>query len=166
MGSKRRIDMQPERQKLCLEYIMEEWHKLDILRIGKHPPDLPPWAVWIRLYQPISIHQNELRDPDDKLLRVWFLTELGAEERDPWEYGRFISVNFKFVLPRSMLTIKTDEGVWGNRYHPIALAAFADIIGEEMIYLQYAWGWLHGEGLIMRVDEQGGLQIEKTVWFS
>jgi hypothetical protein len=156
--------MRPEIQDLCLQYITEEWQKLNPLKISNDPVDLPPWAVWIRLYQPISINRQILRDPEDKLLRVWFLTERGIEERDPWEYGRFISVNFK--LPWSMSTSKTDEGVRGKRYHAIAIAAFADIVEEDKIYLDYVWGWLHGEGHQMYVNEQGLLQIEKTVWVS
>lgn len=156
--------MKSEVQNLCLQYITDEWRKLQPLQKDDEPPELPPWGVWIRLYEPISITQNDLNDTQDTLLHVWFLTERGLEEYDPWKYARFIVVNG--YQPWSIMSRKPREAVWGRRYHGIALAAFAEIIEEEKIYLEVQWGRLWGRGYRMKVDEQGTLQIENRVWVS
>jgi hypothetical protein len=151
-------------QHLCLQYIIDEWRKLRPLQIRDEPPEIPPWGVWIRLYKPIPISQNDLHDTQDTLLQVWFLTERGLEERDPWEYARFIMVIG--YRPWSIMPTKPREVVWGRRYHEIALAAFAEIIEDEKLYLEIQWGRLWGRGYQMKVDEQNTLQIEETVWVS
>lgn len=156
--------MKVEIQNLCLEYIIAEWKHLRPLQIGNETPVIPPWGVWIRLYEPILVDQNDLRDHENIIVKVWFLTEQGLEERDPWAYSRFVTV--KGYRPWSNMTQKPRESVWGDKFHEIGLGAFAGINGTDKIYLETQWGGKLGRGCRMKIDEQGSLEVERVVWVS
>ena len=152
--------METKTETLCLQYITNAWRELrSYLR---HDESLS-WAVWIRLYNPISVGMNSVDDYVNTLMKVWFLTERGLEERDPWEYARFIVVNS--YRPWSSMSTPPHVTIWGKT-HEIGLAAFAECIEQDLIYLEYQWGNLWGKGYRMKVDVEGQLQIEKRVWIS
>ena len=152
--------MKAKTEALCLQYITNEWREL---RSDLRHDESLSWAVWIRLYNPISVGMNSVGDQVNTLMKVWFLTERGLEERDPWEYARFIMVNS--YRPWSAMSTPPQVIIWGE-IHEIGLAAFAECIEQDLIYLEYQWGNLWGKGYCMKVDVEGQLQIEKRVWIS
>jgi hypothetical protein len=155
--------MNPEFQALCLQFITDEWRKLRPIERRDEPPFQPPWGVWIRLYEPISLKRNVVRDPEDRVLKVWFLNRRGLEERDPWEYARFVVANWD--RPWASIPPCPPVAIWGYM-HEIAMAAFADYPEEDRIYLEYQWGRVWGRGYRMKVNELGALEIEETLWRS
>ncbi len=157
--------MIPEIQALCIQYITDEWRKLRPLKLRDEPPIPPPWGVWIRLYDPVSPRVNAIDDRRNVLRKAWFLDAQGAQERDPWVYARFITVNGYRPWASGRVEPVRPEALWG-RYHQIGLAAFAEFDEADAIYLEMQWGTLFGHGYRMIVDEKGVLRIEKNLWRS
>lgn len=155
--------MRSEIRTLCIQYIIEEWHKLPLLNLRDEPPIPPPWGVWIRFYDPIPFGTNVIDDSKSVLRKTWFLDKQGVQERDPWEYARFITVNSD--CPWAAENLKPHMTIWGT-VHQIGLAAFAEVIGTDAIYLETQWGVRWGHGYQMKINEDGVLQIERTLWFS
>jgi len=156
--------MKSQIQNCCLEYIVNEWEQLQPLQIENELSAAPPWGVWIRLYEPIAYDQNYLHDHENTIIEVWFLTKQGLEKRDPWEYARFITANG--FRPWSIMFRKPHEAVWGKKYHEIGLAAFAEIIDEDKVYLEMQWGSGWGRGYQASIKENCDLEIEKHMWIS
>ena len=155
--------MKTETLELCIRFIKNEWLKLE-QHSSSNMQEEPPWAVWIRLNQPISISQNSLSDPTDSILRTWFLTKHSLEERDIEEYSRFVLVkgweSHVFQGNSQKLTASTE------RFHQIGLAAFAQIIETEKVYLEFQWGRLYGQGYQIAVGQDNALHVTKSVWRS
>ncbi len=122
--------MDSEVQSLCIKYIADEWRKLRPLTSREEPPLLPPWAVWIRYYDPISSRMDFINDKVNVLRKVWLLSSQGVQERDPWEYARFIVVNW--YCPWAIGNRLPPRAIWGY-YHQIAVAAFAQFGDSDTI---------------------------------
>ena len=71
-----------------------------------------------------------------------------------------------WVQPWAWVTFAPREAVWGDYYHELAAAAFAEYVGANTIYLATQWGVRYGQGYRMSVSGQGALEIEKTLWLS
>jgi hypothetical protein len=156
--------MLPEVQTLCLQYIADEWRKLPSLQLRNEVTIPPPWGVWIRLYDPISCHENWIDDQTHILRQVWFLSEKGLAERDPWAYARFWTVNIS--MPWAAPGFHPSAGVLGQ-VHQIGLAAFAHFQETpEKVYIEMQWGNLWGRGYSMIVTPDGCLHVEATLWLS
>jgi hypothetical protein len=147
----------------CLEYIAAEWRELKPLVSRDGPTLPPPWGVWVRQYEPISPRLTVVDDRSCSLGRVWFLDERGVRERDPWEYARFIVVNW--YRPWAVGQSAPQVAIWGP-LHEIGLAAFAEYAGGDTIYRETQWGTRFGQGCEMRACLRGGLEIVRTLWRS
>lgn len=155
--------MKSELIELCIQFIKNEWLKLE----QDSTPNLQeeyPWAVWIRLYEPIPLSQNILIEPTDRILRTWFLTKHSVEERGIEEYGRFVLIKGweSHTSPSNSQNLVTSTG----RFHHIGLAAFAQIIEVEKVYLEVQWGKLYGQGYLITVGQDNALHVAKSVWRS
>jgi hypothetical protein len=156
--------MQPEVQALCLHYIANEWQEIKPVKLRDEPPIPPPWGVWIRLYDPIPNNSGIIVEGVHSIRKVWFLDSHGCQERNPWEYARFIVVNS--YCPWAAERFRPQMALWGT-VHQIGLAAFALFVGSpNEIYLDMQWGVRWGQGYRMRVGEAGALQVARRLWLS
>lgn len=159
--------MKLEHQNICLSFIEKEWKQVRARQAGQEKQSEDPWAVWIRLYAPIPINQNDLSDLEDTIAKTWFLTKNGIEERNPWEYARFITAKGYLQWPNWWS--RPRDKIWGDQVHQIALAAFANIIDHEEIYLELQWGGRWGSGYHMEIDKSANktiIQPKHHVWRS
>lgn len=152
--------MRPEIVELCIRYTIDEWRKLQPRKLQDKPPIPPPWGVWIRLYDPLSPTASDITNKH-VLRRVWFLTERGLQERDPWEYARFVTVTWH--RPWASAGFAPREAIWGILFE-IGLAAFAEFSGTEEVYRETRWGSRWGQGYRMKPDKNHTLQIVETLW--
>ncbi len=92
--------------------------------------------------------------PNNILLSAWFLTDEGIEERDPYEYARFVLCH---QIP--------GDAIWGSPYHQIGMAAFASSLNNPgLVYLEYQWGNLLGRGFWGDIGSSSNLVIKDQTW--
>ena len=142
--------MAPEVLALLLRTVEDTWREL--------PPQERPSGVWVCLHDPLHEEADEPRTP---VRRVWFLSESGAGERDPWEYQRFYTVHFV----RPWASVAVANASFTLRRYAVGLASIAEYAPSGDLYVGWQWAGLHGRGVRLR-SERGALRHVRDLWVS
>lgn len=127
----------------CLREIQSSW-----LNVGD---DFRPPSVWIAAHAPVS---EDCDDPQTAVCHAWYLNSQGIAPREPIDYVRFRTIHSGRWWCSSDLAPPA-SGVFNigpHKTHNIGLAAFAEVQGADMLYLEYLWGGLLGRGGLYRCD--------------
>lgn len=141
---------------LIRDYILGAWRGLDA--------SARPQNLWVCLHAPVAVDHDAM-SASSPLIAAWFVDGWGVRAESAWTYLRFYTMHQ--IQPWCARMVKEHTDVFGGAgAHRIGIAAFARYEGTAAYWVAVMWGGLQGEGLIVSVDAQGAIRVEKQLWIS
>ncbi len=130
------------------------------------PRETRPDGFWVAEHDLV----DDFEHPETcAVIAAWYADALGMRRRTLDDFHRFHRIQTGAVwasessnfLPRAAFHSRNRTG------HAIGIAHVGPTNEPDVIYLDYLWGGLEGQGLLFRFDEGDGLlTLEMVVWIT
>lgn len=142
----------------CLDRLVALWEQLR--------REARPDGFWVAQHDRVDDFERPHTHP---VIAAWYADAQGLRPRTLDDFDRFRRIQTGEIWAAESARFQTRAAFLsrGRMGHAIGIARIGVTNEPGVIYLDYLWGGLEGQGLLFRFDEGDGLlTLESVVWIT